>query len=154
MQDIVEKSTRRILIVDDDQLQLRAASRLAKRDPRIELLLASNPIDALLMIGVSRPDVIVLDVFMPGMDGFEVCRRIKANPDTRGIQVIIASATMDADLAETAHAAGAAHAVGKPVDLQLAFAEPVTSREQTDELEPAPVRALAATVRGADMLIG
>ena len=38
MQDIVEKSTRRILIVDDDQLLLRAASRLAKRDPRIELL--------------------------------------------------------------------------------------------------------------------
>ncbi|MEP6860854.1 MAG: thiamine pyrophosphate-binding protein, partial [Deltaproteobacteria bacterium] len=158
MQDIVEKFTRRILIVDDDQLQLRAASRLAKRDPRIELLLASNPIDALLMIGVSRPDVIVLDVFMPGMDGFEVCRRIKANADTRGIQVIIASATMDAELADTAHAAGAAHAVAKPVDLQLAFAEPVAAREQTDELEPtAPggtVRSLPATMRGADVLVG
>jgi acetolactate synthase-1/2/3 large subunit len=158
MQDIVEKSTRRILIVDDDELQLRAATRLAKRDPRIELVLASNPIDALLMVGVSRPDVIVLDVYMPGMDGFEVCRRIKANPDTREIQIIIASATMDAELAETAHAAGAAHAVAKPVDFQLAFAEPITAREQTDELEPATpgasVRALPAAMRGADVLVG
>lgn len=155
MQDIVEKSTRRILIVDDDELQLRAASRLAKRDPRIELLLASNPIDALLMIGVSRPDVIILDVYMPGMDGFEVCRRIKANPDTRDIQIIIASATMDAELAETAQAAGATHAVSKPVDLSLAFAEPVARREQTDELEPAApgARVLPATMRGADVLV-
>ncbi|HET9992513.1 MAG TPA: thiamine pyrophosphate-binding protein [Kofleriaceae bacterium] len=157
MQDIVEKSTRRILIVDDDELQLRAATRLAKRDPRIELLLASNPIDALLMVGVSRPDVIVLDVYMPGMDGFEVCRRIKANPDTREIQIIIASATMDAELAETAHAAGAAHAVAKPVDLQLAFAEPIVAREQTIELEPAApgdaVRSLPETMRGADLLV-
>jgi len=155
MQDIVEKSARRILIVDDDELQLRAATRLAKRDPRIELLLTSNPIDALLMIGVSRPDVIVLDVYMPNMDGFEVCRRIKANPDTRDIMVIIASATMDAELAEVAHAAGAAHAVAKPVDLALAFAEPVAPREQTDELEPAApgMRVLPATIRGADLLV-
>jgi len=157
MQDIVEKSTRRILIVDDDELQLRAATRLAKRDPRIELLLASNPIDALLMVGVSRPDVIVLDVYMPGMDGFEVCRRIKANPDTCEIQIIIASATMDAELAETAHAAGAAHAVAKPVDLELAFAEPIATREQTGELEPttpgSAVRSLPETMRGADLLV-
>src|SRR3569623_1665808 len=146
MQDIVEKSTRRILIVDDDELQLRAASRLAKRDPRIELLLASNPIDALLMIGVSRPDVIILDVYMPGMDGFEVCRRIKANPDTRDIQIIIASATMDAELADTAQAAGATHAVSTPVDLSLAFAEPVARREQTGEL------AVVAVTSGPGML--
>ena len=137
MQDIVEKSTRRILIVDDDQLQLRAASRLAKRDPRIELLLASNAIDALLMIGTSRPDLVVLDVFMPGLDGIEACRRIKANPETRDIQVILASATMDAELAETAHAAGAAHAVGKPIDLAARVRRAGRDREQTDELEPA-----------------
>ena len=73
---------------------------------------------------------------MPGMDGFEVCRRIKANPDTREIQIIIASATMDAELADAAHAAGAAHAVAKPVDLELAFAEPIAPANQTGELEP------------------
>src|SRR5450432_641106 len=114
MQD-VEKLRRRVLIVDDDDLQLRAASRLARRDPRIELLLASNPIDALIMVGASRPDVVVLDVFMPNMDGFEVCRRIKANPDTRDIQVVLASASMNQELAEAARQVGATHAVAKPI---------------------------------------
>ncbi|MEO6771687.1 MAG: thiamine pyrophosphate-binding protein [Kofleriaceae bacterium] len=157
MQDHVEKFTRRILIVDDDPLQLRAATRLAKRDPRIELLLASNPIDALLMVGVSRPDVVVLDVFMPGMDGFEVCRRFKANAETRDIQIIIASAMMDAELAETAHAAGAVHAVGKPVDLELAFADPITTPEHTGELEAAAAARAAGRpptlMRGTDVLV-
>ena len=92
MQEPVEKYQRRVLIVDDDALQLRAVTRLSRRDPRIELLLASNPIDALLMVGAQRPDVVILDVFMPGMDGFEVCRRIKANPETRDIQIVLASA--------------------------------------------------------------
>ncbi|MEO8550235.1 MAG: thiamine pyrophosphate-binding protein, partial [Kofleriaceae bacterium] len=157
MQEIVEKSKRRILIVDDDELQLRAATRLAKRDRRIELLLASNPIDALLLVGASQPDTVVIDVFMPGMDGFEVCRRIKANPDTCDIQIIMASATMDADLAEQAYRAGATHAVAKPVDLQLAFAEPPARRETTGEVEFVPagheVRAPQLPVRGADLLV-
>src|ERR1700710_3011667 len=137
MQDIVEKFTRRILIVDDDQLQLRAASRLAKRDPRIELLLASNPIDALLMIGVSRPDVVILDVFMPGMDGFEVCRRIKANPETRDIQVVLASAVMDPELAGIARLAAAADAIPNPIELEIVFAAIPLPRTITAEMTAA-----------------
>ncbi len=157
MQDRVEKSQRRVLIVDDDELQLRAVSRKARRDPRIELLLASNPIDALLMVGAAHPDVVVLDVFMPNMDGFEVCRRIKANPETRDIQVIIASATMDAELAESARLSGATHAVAKPLDLEIAFAEPTLPRESTGELDPArpagEQHPALAPVRGADLLV-
>ena len=108
---------RRVLMVDDDELQLRASWRVARRDPELELVVASNAIDALLYVGAMRPDVVVLDLFMPGLDGIEACRRIKENPDTRAVQVVLASAMLDDELIAAAHEAGAAFVVEKPVDL-------------------------------------
>jgi acetolactate synthase-1/2/3 large subunit len=154
MQVPVEKFERRVLIVDDDELQLRAIGRIARRNPRlenVELLFATSAIEALLLIGAQKPDVVVLDVFMPGMDGFEVCRQIKANPETREIQVVLASATMDPDLAEQAQLVGAAHAIAKPIDLEILFAEVPVERESTGEV--APVSARPVTMRGADLLV-
>src|SRR5690349_18278119 len=84
---------RRVLVVDDDELQLRALQRSA-RGLHVELLTATNAIDALLIIGTDDPDLVVMDVFMPGLDGIEACRRIKANPATRHIEVILASVAM------------------------------------------------------------
>jgi acetolactate synthase I/II/III large subunit len=156
MQEPVEKYQRRVLIVDDDALQLRAVTRLSRRDPRIELLLASNPIDALLMVGAQRPDVVILDVFMPGMDGFEVCRRIKANPETRDIQIVLASAVMDTELADAARLAGATHAISKPIDLEIVFAEVPLPRTTTAEMVAVSDGYLhepATPVRGADLLV-
>jgi len=60
---------RRVVIVDDDDLQLRAAWRAARRDPDLELVVATNAIDGLLTVGTMRPDIVVFDVFMPGVDG-------------------------------------------------------------------------------------
>jgi acetolactate synthase-1/2/3 large subunit len=137
----------RILIVDDDRLQLRAISRVLRGNPRFDLVGIDNAIDAMIAIGATRPDLVVMDVFMPGLDGIEACRRLKANPETREIQVVLASATMTPDMAAAARRAGASHAVAKPVNV-LALLD--TPRPPADSAIPAE---LADTVRGADLLV-
>ncbi|HEY1552893.1 MAG TPA: thiamine pyrophosphate-binding protein, partial [Kofleriaceae bacterium] len=141
---------RRVMIVDDDELQLRAAWRAARRDPDLELIVASNPIDALLNIGALRPDVVVLDLYMPNLDGIEACRRIKENVDMRDVQVVLMSAALDDDLAQAAHEAGAVLCVAKPIDLADVLAV----------IAPAPVVHAEVLVplsvpqsRGADVLV-
>src|SRR5690606_14689953 len=94
---------RRLIMVDDDALQLRAWGRLLKpyRD-RIDVELFDNGIDALVRIGSWRPQVIVLDVMMPGVDGIEVCRRLKEQEETRDIHIIVTSGQLTPGLEQLA----------------------------------------------------
>jgi len=139
---------RRVLIVDDDALQLRAAWRAARRDPDLDLSVATNAIDALLSIGTQKPDIVVLDLFMPGLDGIEACRRIKENNETKDIKVVLASAMFDDDLIAAARDAGASLAVDKPVDL----AE-VLATLQPPAPPPVVPEPVAPPSRGADVLV-
>jgi acetolactate synthase I/II/III large subunit len=140
----VPQRSLRVLVVDDDGLQLRAVQRALRGNPQVELAVCDNAIDALLAIGSLRPDLVVMDVFMPGLDGLEACRRITRNAETRDVRVVLASAGMTPELAHAARSAGAYRAIGKPIDLaavlDIALVEP--------EPEPAPM-----TVRGADLLV-
>lgn len=142
-----------VLVIDDDQMQLRALMRLTRRDPAIELTVASDPIEALSLIGSLHPDVVVADIYMPQLDGIAVCERIKANPDTRNIEVILASASMNPDLAVAAYRAGASQAVAKPVDLSVLLCDE-PQREVTCEM---PAMGSAGhgsqSKRGADVLV-
>ncbi|HEY1812430.1 MAG TPA: thiamine pyrophosphate-binding protein [Kofleriaceae bacterium] len=136
-----------MLFVDDDELQLRAARRTARRDPDLDLTIATNAIDALLCIGTKRPDVVVLDLFMPGLDGIEACRRIKQNVETRDITVVLASALIDDEIALAAQEAGAALVIEKPIDLAdvlTALSPPAAA--------PQPEPMVSGT-RGADLLV-
>ena len=71
------------------------------------------------MVGTFNPDLIVLDVYMPELDGIEVCRRLKLRPDTRHIGVIVNSAHLTSSIEENARAAGAVTCVPKPLDLKV-----------------------------------
>jgi DNA-binding response OmpR family regulator len=64
----------------------------------------------------SPPDVILLDVILPGMDGWQVCRSLKENPDTKKIPVLILTATQPNDYEERAKMLGAARIILKPFD--------------------------------------
>ncbi len=139
---------RRVLVVDDDVLQLRSIERMARREPRIQLTTTTSPIEALLLVASTRPEVVILDVFMPGMNGLEVCRQLKANSQTCDLTVVLASATMNPTLAEEARLAGATHVVQKPVSLELVFED--LDREPTEALEPVE---RTAQVRGSDLLV-
>lgn len=139
----------RVLVVDDDGLQLRAMQRLLRGHKQIELVVVDNAIDAMLAVGAIKPDLVVMDVFMPGLDGVEACRRIKANPETREVQVVLASVAMSPELERAASAAGAKRAVSKPFDV-VALLDAAIDDEPRPVVERAPV---SHTVRGADLLV-
>lgn len=141
----------RLLVVDDDALQLRALQRAMRPHKHVELTVADNAIDALLHVGARRPDVVVMDIFMPGLDGIEACRRIKANPATSDVAVILATANLTRELEERARAAGAERAIAKPLDL------PVLLEARALELATAAAvpayEPVVPMVRGADLLV-
>ena len=81
----------RILIVDDDLLNIKLLK--AKLPPdKFEPLSAQNGEQALRMAVNEIPDLILLDIMMPGMDGFEVSRKLRANPLTQEIPIIVVTA--------------------------------------------------------------
>jgi excisionase family DNA binding protein len=119
-QPLVSAARRRLLVVDDDPKQLDAMGRLLKPyADRIEHELVSNGIDALVMLGSFKPHVAVLDVYMPAVDGLEVCRRLKQNPVTQNTRIIVASGQMTPELEKQAKEAGADICLHKPVDLAV-----------------------------------
>jgi len=109
---------RRIVVVDDDRTQLRAISRRLRRfADQVEVSVVDDALDALVRIGASRPHLVVLDVFLPGIDGLELCRHLRRSPETRDATVIAVSGRMTPQLEADALAAGAHRALPKPIHL-------------------------------------
>src|SRR3569623_2421751 len=100
--DSPEPGLGRVLSVDDDRVQLRALDRRARFMDGVEVAGADNASDALREIGTSRPDIVVLDVFMPGVDGLEARRRITSSANTRDVKVILTSGDMPPELERAA----------------------------------------------------
>jgi signal transduction histidine kinase len=109
----------KILVVDDDPM-VRQVLMEALALPRTYLLEeASNGIEASIRLGTYRPDLLILDVFMPEMDGLEVCRSIKAEPALAGIKVIITTGHPGHPKLDELAALGFAHVLAKPFDIPL-----------------------------------
>jgi two-component system cell cycle response regulator len=80
-----------------------------------DVVMASSGLECLNKLSEEKPDMILLDVMMPEMDGTEVCRRIKANPDTAGVPVILVTA-LSQELADSAAiTSGADGCLVKPI---------------------------------------
>jgi len=108
---------RRLLVVDDDARQLSAYKRFFKRYAHaVDGLFIDNGIEALLRVGTFFPTVVVLDYLMPNLNGVEVCRCIKALPETAVIRVVLVSGHLDPKVEEQALAAGAERCLAKPAD--------------------------------------
>jgi two-component system cell cycle response regulator len=128
--------TARVLIVDDilSNVKLLEAKLTAEY---FEVVTASNGEQALARIAAEMPDIVLLDVMMPGMDGFEVCRRIKANPKTAHIPIVMVTALDQPSDRVTGLDAGADDFLTKPVDDTALFARVrslVRLKMMTDEL--------------------
>ena len=128
--------TARVLVVDDilSNVKLLEAKLSAEY---FEVITASNGEQALARIAAEMPDIVLLDVMMPGMDGFEVCRRIKANTKTTHIPVIMVTALDQPSDRVTGLHAGADDFLTKPVDDTALFARVrslVRLKMMTDEL--------------------
>ena len=103
-----------ILIVDDDPTQrLLCREALEQRGYRVEE--AEDGESGLAAAHDIRPDLILLDVMMPGMDGYDVCRTIRADADLKRTPVVIVTALEDLDSIETGFEAGASDFIGKPI---------------------------------------
>jgi putative two-component system response regulator len=107
-------NSKKILIVDDDVSTRRLLRSLLEKEYR--LAEAGTGEQALAMLAGFAPDLAMLDIMMPGIDGYETCRRIRANPSIRGIQVIVVSAKSSREEQSQAFAAGADDYVVKPFD--------------------------------------
>jgi excisionase family DNA binding protein len=82
----------RILIVDDDEEFASAAKRaFAPYSDRYEAMSCGDGVDALIRIGQTPPDLVILDMVMPKMDGLQVCKVLRARPETRRIKIIAVS---------------------------------------------------------------
>ena len=87
----IDLTDSKVLIVDDIPENLDILSR-SLEDQKYNVLVATNGEMALEVAAQTNPDVILLDVIMPGIDGFETCRRMKAEPELREIPVIFLTA--------------------------------------------------------------
>ena len=106
----------RALIVDDDT-SITLALTIRLRAAGYDTSSAHDGIEALKAVKQNRPDVILLDIRMPGMDGFEVNRRLKAVPELSDIPVIFLSAHTHDAMRQEASAAGGVHFLPKPYDV-------------------------------------
>ena len=128
--------TARVLVVDDilSNVKLLEAKLTAEY---FEVVTAFNGQQALVKIEEHTPDIVLLDVMMPGMDGFEVCRRIKANPKTAHVPVVMVTALDQPSDRVAGLDAGADDFLTKPVDNSALFARVrslVRLKMMTDEL--------------------
>lgn len=145
---------RRVLVVDDDS-SLRSRLRRLLQSEGLEIATAKNGEDALDAVKRVKPDVVLLDVMMPGLDGFEVCRRLKGNAETRLVPVVLLTG-----LNKTKHRvrgidAGADDFLTKPferAELIARIRSLLKLKSYTDELEQAEsvLFALARSIEGKD----
>src|ERR1044071_2274008 len=111
----------RILVVDDVDINVKLlGAKLASE--YFDVLTAANGATALRICAAELPDLVLLDVMMPEMDGFEVCRRIKADPATADIPVVMVTALSDAADRLRGLEAGADDFLTKPVNDIALFA--------------------------------
>ena len=116
----------RILVVDDEKAIISLIRRFLERAKApFEISVATDGFDAGHQIGTFRPSVVFLDIRLPGLDGFEVCRRIKSSPETASTNVIAMTGYYEQDVADRIVELGAIPCLKKPFtpdDLRRALA--------------------------------
>ncbi len=105
----------RVLVVDDIMPNVKLLE-VKLSSEYYDVLTATSGLEALKKVATESPDIVLLDVMMPGMDGFEVCEKIKKNPDTAHIPVVMVTALTDAHDRVRGLEAGADDFLSKPVN--------------------------------------
>jgi len=107
----------RILVVDDIEANVRLLQAKLEAE-YYEVLTAPDGPTALAVAAAEKPDIVLLDVMMPGMDGFEVARRLKAHPETAHIPIIFMTGLTETEHVITAFGAGGVDYVTKPIVIE------------------------------------
>lgn len=136
----------KLLIVDDSPSNIMILNGLLRKEH--DTLFATSGVDALALAEREMPDLILLDVVMPGLDGYEVLTRLKANPETRDIPVIFVTSLEDAAEEERGLTLGAVDFITKPIRA------PIVAIRVKNHLELKHHRDRLKALSTTDMLTG
>lgn len=123
----------KILLAEDDPsiqtITVMALSKVGKH----EVVVAKDGLEALQLVKKESPDLILLDVMMPNLNGFDTCTRLKANPDTKDIPIIFLTAKAQTHELHQALSLGAIGCIIKPFNPMNLSQEVVNMLEKTSE---------------------
>jgi PAS domain S-box-containing protein len=114
-----EKLLKKILVVDDDREVRKTIITALSRTEKYSVQEASTGTEASIKLGIERPDLIILDIQMPGVDGVEICRLIKTNPALAGTRVIIITGFRDSPKAKKIEDMGFKNIFSKPFKIHV-----------------------------------
>ena len=116
--DALESGKRKVLLVDDDAELVDLMSKVLDEDGRFEVRIASNGFDAGMMVKEYRPDIIVLDVMLPDINGKEVCHRVRADNTLEDVRILCISGMIEEDKIQELRLSGADDFLHKPFDIE------------------------------------
>jgi excisionase family DNA binding protein len=111
-------SQRRVLVVDDDPAVVKLIVRLLEKNDRCETATAADGFEAGIQIARFRPDLVILDLMMPHLDGFKVCSSIRLAPETSDLAVLVVTGYDDDENLQRAREAGADYCMTKPLSME------------------------------------
>ncbi|MCA9054158.1 MAG: response regulator [Planctomycetaceae bacterium] len=115
--DALESGKRKALVVDDDPDLVEMMRDVLESDGRFEIRVANNGFDAGMMVKEYHPDVIVLDVMLPDINGKEVCQRVRSDPAMDDVKILCISGMVEADRISELKDAGANDFLQKPFEV-------------------------------------
>jgi len=116
--DALESGKRKILLVDDDLELVELLTDVLERDGRFEVRSVNNGFDAGMMVKDYRPDLIVLDIMLPDINGKEVCQRVRSDKEMDDVRIICISGMVEEDKVGELRAAGADDFMHKPFEVE------------------------------------
>lgn len=144
------ESKKTLLLVDDEPVNLRVLKQILQQD--YQLIFAKNGEEALRLAQIEKPSLILLDIMMPNMTGFEVCQTLKAMTETQSIPVIFVTALNDEHDEAAGFAAGGVDYITKPISAAIVKARVKThlSLVQADELKRTRLQVIQRLGRAAE----
>jgi CheY-like chemotaxis protein len=109
-------SSKKILLVDDSRVASMTEEMMLRKTGRFEFLVASDGQEAVQKAIAESPDLILMDVVMPKMNGFEACRELRRHEATETIPIIMVTTRGEAENIEAGYQAGCNDYVNKPID--------------------------------------
>ena len=106
---------RKILLVDDSETVLLIEKMILRKEP-YQLITAKNGLEGVEKALETRPDLILMDVVMPEMNGFEAVRRLRQRDATRSVPIVMVTAKAEAESMETGYESGCSDYITKPID--------------------------------------
>ncbi len=135
--DALESGKRKVLLVDDDEELVELMTKVLEEDGRFEVRVAKTGFDAGMMVKEYRPDLIVLDVMLPDINGKEVCHRVRADDTLEDVRILCISGMIEDDKIQELRLSGADDFLHKPFDIE----ELIDRMCGLLEIEPVPTSA-------------